>query len=139
MRVFAPAGVSFYRPVVLEPGTTAYKVLHRWMTRNYPLAERCEWCGRTDRRTHRAIGRSDGYTCNPADWFEFCAPCHMVFDGRTPDGERNSSAKLSEDDVRHIRELHAEGYTLTSLAEWFGVTRDAIGRIMRGEGWRAVV
>jgi len=50
-------------------------------------------------------------------------------------GSANALAKLSEDDVRRIFDLRAEGRTQASIAAVFGVARQNIGRILRGGGW----
>jgi NUMOD3 motif len=61
----------------------SYKAIHIWMSKHYPKTGRCEYCGCTDRRTQYASASHDRYTRNRADWFEFCVPCHRVFDGVT--------------------------------------------------------
>jgi hypothetical protein len=129
-------------PVRLKAGSTVYKTLHQVVNRMYPRSGRCEYCGRTGRTTHLAIGRSDGYTTNRADWFEFCVPCHHRFDGHIgPNplkgnvGEDNGRAKLTEDDVREIRRLRAGGRTIVSLGEQFGVTHNMISRIELRKAW----
>jgi hypothetical protein len=53
-------------------------------------------------------------------------------------GEDNPAAKLSEAQVAEIKRLLARGAGYRFLAERYGVSRFAIGRIARGEGWRHV-
>ena len=48
------------------------------------------------------------------------------------------NAKVSEEDVREIRRLRAEGYTLTQLAARFPLHPMTIGEIARRETWRHV-
>lgn len=136
--------IGFYRPKQLVPLTTSYKQLHAVMRRTYPPTGRCEWCGSTGRKTQLAIGHEDGYTTNPADWFELCVQCHTFFDGRLNArpmrGEANGRAKLCKDDVKEIRSLYAGGgYSQPRLAERFGVTHVLIGKIVRRELWKEVV
>jgi HNH endonuclease/NUMOD4 motif len=52
-------------------------------------------------------------------------------------GEHNPMAKLTEAQVSEIRRLHdEEGFAQRSIAEHFGVRRETIGKILRGERWR---
>lgn len=50
-------------------------------------------------------------------------------------GSASGNAKLTEDDVREIRRLSAEGYTRRALARRFGVTRQNITLIATGRSW----
>ena len=58
--------------------------------------------------------------------------------GRSDDrrGDRCPTAKLTWPDVREIRRLIAKGATHKSLAAPFGVSREAISLIARGERWK---
>lgn len=47
----------------------------------------------------------------------------------------NPTAILSEDDVRRIRRLYAEGYTQARLCQMFAVSLQTIGRVVRRENW----
>ena len=53
-------------------------------------------------------------------------------------GERNHRAKLTEDDVRLIRALGAEGMTHRGLAAKFEVSKRAIEAVLTGQSWRHV-
>lgn len=53
-------------------------------------------------------------------------------------GEANGRAKLTEAQVRTIRQLFAAGSTRTSLARSFGVTRNSIDNIVNRTTWRSV-
>ncbi len=55
-----------------------------------------------------------------------------------PLGERVCTAKLTEFDVRTIRYMLVAGDPATKIAERFGVHRDTIGAIKRGEQWKHV-
>lgn len=55
---------------------------------------------------------------------------------RIAKGERQGSAKLTEADVREIRDLYATGnYSLSELGLRFRVNFSAIGKIVRRERW----
>lgn len=53
-------------------------------------------------------------------------------------GEKNASAKLTEDDVRKIRKLIAEGVPITTLARTFDVTKQEISLIKNRKTWKHV-
>lgn len=50
-------------------------------------------------------------------------------------GEANGSHVLTNNDVREIRELHANGWTLVRLHERFGVSCTRLSLIVRGLAW----
>lgn len=50
-------------------------------------------------------------------------------------GELNGHAKLTEDDVRYIKNALARGETMTSLAKQFNVSVTAIFLIKKGRNW----
>lgn len=55
---------------------------------------------------------------------------------RTARGERVGGAKLTEDQVKEIRALYAGGgITQAAMGQRFGVKRETIGRITRGQNW----
>ncbi len=61
--------------------------------------------------------------------------------GRDADqkGEKNGSSKLTDKDVREIRQRQNEGETTQSLAMRFNVTSGNINYILRGESWKHIV
>lgn len=58
--------------------------------------------------------------------------------GKTARGERSGGVKLSNEQVLHIRDRLRNGLTHRKIAQEFGVSHMAIGRIARGEGWTHV-
>lgn len=54
-------------------------------------------------------------------------------------GERSWSAKLTEDGVREIRRLAAEGKTQTEISGITGISRPQIGHIIRRRSWKHVL
>lgn len=59
--------------------------------------------------------------------------------GRMAKGERNGWAKLTEVQVREIRELFAAGNTQTALGQRMGVTQPNISYIVHGKIWRHIL
>lgn len=57
---------------------------------------------------------------------------------RVARGERQHCARLSENDVREIRRLAAEGAVQRALAKRFGVSRGAVRGVLSGQNWRHV-
>lgn len=51
-------------------------------------------------------------------------------------GERHHKAKLTEEQVRTIRCLHAEGVAVAPLAKEFGVTWTNVKMIVTRQTWR---
>ena len=77
--------------------------------------------------------------CNPAHLFVGTHAengLDMAMKGRSTIGERNPRAKLTMAIVSEIEFLVANGRTHQSIADQFGVGREAISKIARGERWR---
>lgn len=51
-------------------------------------------------------------------------------------GEKHPQAKLTWRDVREMRQLRAQGWTLQALADRFGVTLSNVGLIVTGKTWK---
>lgn len=92
---------------------------------------------------------SEQCVCHRCDNPSCCNPDHLFLGsqsenvtdmwkkGRAYDrtGSKNSSAKLTEDDVREIRRLKAEGAVQADLAKRFGVSTVAISLIVLRKKW----
>jgi hypothetical protein len=50
-------------------------------------------------------------------------------------GERHPLSILTEPEVRKIRELAASGLTQSAIADRFEISRQQIGKIVRGDNW----
>lgn len=59
----------------------------------------------------------------------------MKAKNRHLNGEKNSVAKLTEDQVRHIHRLHEEGLSQGKIAKSFGVCQMTVNRIIHGQRW----
>ena len=55
-----------------------------------------------------------------------------------PRMRRRRRGKLSEEDVRQMRQLYKEGHSMSALAERFGVTDASISYAVRGKTWKHV-
>jgi hypothetical protein len=58
--------------------------------------------------------------------------------GRMPKGEDNHNSKLTERQVRKIRELRLAGWSLPKLGEKFGVSHPSISAIVHRRTWRHI-
>jgi DNA invertase Pin-like site-specific DNA recombinase len=54
-------------------------------------------------------------------------------------GVDHRSAKLTDDDVRKIREMSATGLSNAKVAKVFGINRSCVSRIKTGRQWKHVV
>lgn len=90
------------------------------------------------------LHRCDNPPCvNPAHLFLGTQPVNvadMTAKGRAQKarGERNANAKLTEQDVRHIRAAVQAGASVRGLARELGVRHGAIQFIVSGKAWRHV-
>ena len=50
-------------------------------------------------------------------------------------GEDNPAAVLTEAKVRQIRQMYADNWTQTAIAEVIGVSRRTVGRVINGDTW----
>lgn len=55
--------------------------------------------------------------------------------GSFPRGERNGQSKLTREDVKAIREM-GDHLTQKEISEKFGVARETIGHVLRGNTWK---
>jgi IS30 family transposase len=54
-------------------------------------------------------------------------------------GECASNARLTEPQIREIRELAKSGVSQTEIASHYGVTRGAISHVVTRRNWRHVL
>jgi group I intron endonuclease len=64
---------------------------------------------------------------------------HRAKIGAMKRGEGNHNAKLTEDDVRQIKQRLATGEMVRSIADDFGVDQSVVGKIKQGRRWTHVV
>lgn len=58
--------------------------------------------------------------------------------GRSPEGVRNHAAKLSDDDIRAIRKLAADGVIQKEIGRRFGISQVMAGKIANRKNWSHV-
>lgn len=76
------------------------------------------------------------YSLDPAYYEPLCRDCHRQRDFA---GELNAAAKLTEEQVKAIREAHSAGTSQAALGRTYGVSQAQIGRIVRRESWKHVM
>lgn len=88
--------------------------------------------------------------CHKCDNPPCCNPSHifpgthkenmedMANKGRSSQGERDSQAKLTADQVRQIRQLCAEGMTQENVGKHFGITQGAVWLIVTRKRWKHI-
>lgn len=112
-------------------------------SKRYASAHRISWLlahGQSPPRGMCVLHRCDNRLCvNPDHLFlgtnsENMAD--MVGKGRAAKGEKNVHAKLTLEQVRHIRRSKSEGAKVSALAKQFGVTQATIYYIVSGTTWR---
>lgn len=94
-----------------------------------------------DKERHGRTARGDrhGSHTHPERWARGERHGSRTKPGRIPRGEANSMARLTEDTVREIRRLHAEGgWTCRQLGERFGVHRDTVRFVVLRRTWKHV-
>lgn len=84
-------------------------------------------------------------TDNRVENLEWCTDAenkkHSALNGLHPFGERQHWAKLSDEKVREILELHnkfGEDFNFSKVGKMFGVDRNAIRGVVRNKTWRHV-
>lgn len=79
--------------------------------------------------------------CNPAHLFVGTHKQNMedmATKGRSSQGERDSQAKLTTEQVRQIRQLRSDGMKYKDIAPLFGVSKAAIGAVVRRDRWKHI-
>ncbi len=123
----------------------------------YFLVTLCDSGNQVTRTVHRLVsrtflgGKPDGYVVNHmdgrkhnngADNLEYVTPAenerHAVDMGLKARGERNNKAKLTEDDVRSIRDLYKGGLTQVELGKMYGMSHRGIGHVVNRKNWKHV-
>lgn len=62
----------------------------------------------------------------------------MIAKGRMCCGSKVRNAKLKENDIQHIRQLHQDGYTNVAICKIFHISSASISRIVNRKTWRHI-
>jgi hypothetical protein len=74
------------------------------------------------------------------EWINRSGNIQHAYDlGLAKSGERHPHAKLTESDVRQIREMRSQGFTQPQLAAQFGVSQSRISFIEHRKSWKRVL
>ena len=61
-----------------------------------------------------------------------------IFDRSYNKGEKNPMSKISEQDVKEIRELYENGARPIKIARKFGISNSLVHAIIRRQSWKHV-
>lgn len=113
----------------------AYKTYfaHRfaWIITNGPIPPNKFVCHKCDNPP--CVQPSHLFLGSPRDNSENC-----IIKGRSAKGTKNSSAKLTEDMVKEIRQRVANGESRQSIAPDYNVSKGTVGYIILGTHWSHV-
>ena len=131
-------GSGYYKVTLSVCGIQYYRMIHRLVG----LA----WIPNPENK--RTINHIDGDKTNNnvsnLEWATYSENCQHACDTGlhipyNSEGIRNSNSKLSEEDVRSIRELLSlNRYYDREIASMFNVTRSAISYIKHKRSWRSL-
>lgn len=115
-------------------GTPEYKKVHREIQKNRGSASEhscvdCngpakDWCHRFDTEP-----------TNVLNYDPRCQSCHRKYDYKH---YGNHTAKLSDDQVRSIREKYAKGYTRKEIASEYGIAESTAANVALGIKYKNV-
>lgn len=109
---------------------------HRGLLAPPKECQRCEEPARYGRDGRILLHGHHADYAKPLDVEWICTKCHRK-ETRLPIGERNGNARLTAKMVRAALLLHAEGFALVDIANFYGVSRSAISHAVTGQTWLA--
>ena len=136
-RILGPGRPGCYREFLIRrPGA-------RWRTRIHVLVARLFIevpMGRgPDVEPNHLDGNKANNHADNLEWISRSGNIQHSYDlGLSRSGERHPSAKLTEAQVRRIRELRSQGFTQTQRAAQFGVAQSQISFIEHRHSWRRI-
>ena len=57
-----------------------YQALHTWVRKHKGTPQKCEHCGRTDKKKYEWANIDHSYKRNLDDWIRLCTKCHREYD-----------------------------------------------------------
>lgn len=105
---------------------------YAWILANGPIPNGLFVCHACDNR--RCVNPAHLFLGTPAD-----NAADMVAKGRKPKGKDSGTARLTDDNVRYIREHYRPGETtFKEFADMFGVTYQAVANAVRRKTWKHI-
>ena len=115
-----------------------YQALHNRVMKARGVANHCEWreqAGCVSQKYEWAHVH-DTDPGDPQNYVSLCKVCHVRYDKQT--GADHANAKVTMTQVEAIRAVYAAGgVSQEAIAALYGVDQTVIGRIVRGETYRA--
>ena len=102
-----------------------------------PRPSACARCGASARFGSDGRSLLHGHHADYAKPLEvewLCPKCHRK-ETRLPLGERNGNAVLRNGLVLAARLLHAEGFAIQDIAEFYGMSRQGLSHSINGRTW----
>lgn len=119
-----------------------YSSGHKKISQLKGQPKKCEKCGTEDINLRYEWANLTGNYNDIDDYRRMCQPCHIKFDNSATRGENHPKHKLTEEDVREIRQRYIKGShgpnSTPSLAKEFGVHQRKIWEIVNMKAWKHV-
>ena len=132
-----PNSSGHYYVVLCSGGQRVTRAVHRLVLETFvgPCPEGMEACHRDDIKSHNHLSnlRWDTRSANQRDRVR-----NTGWRGPCLSGEQHGGCVLTAEQVRQLRRIwKTGGHSHRQLASKFGIGRGQVGRIVRGECWRA--
>ena len=113
-----------------------YTALHEFVAKRIQKPELCVRC---NSRPVKDLSCNGEYNRDLTNWEWLCRSCHLKKDGRDHKGEKNGSAKFTDEEVKAIRsEFTGKFGSIAKIARRYGVAGWTISNIVNGKTWKHV-